>query len=282
MSTRIGLVGLDSSHADDFIRHLNLEGRHPDLRITALQGGSEARMAELQALDRGLAACPTVESLLGNVDAVIVGHRDGALHRDAAIACLAAARPVFVDKPLANTRSDAEAIVDAAGRAGVALLSGSALRWQAETRRIKARLAGVDGATELHAWGTWHPHSDYGGAIFYAIHTVELAQELLGPQFRKVRRRRTGDPAIAYRCGDNAVTLSFQPPGASGHAEFGVEISGKGVAFRRPIVLGDDYMLPAVDQIAIMLRTGVSPMSREELIAPLALMEEIDTLLRAT
>lgn len=282
MSIRIGLVGLDSSHADDFIRHLNREGRHPDLRITALQGGREARMAELQALDRDLAVCPTVESLLGKVDAVIVGHRDGALHRDAAIACLAASRPVFVDKPLANTRSDAEAIVDAAERAGVALLSGSALRWQAETRRIKARLSGVDGATELHAWGTWHPHSDYGGAIFYAIHTVELAQELLGPHFRKVKRCRTGDPAIAYRCGDTAVTLSFQPPGASGHAEFGVEISGKGVAFRRPIVLGDDYMLPVVDQIAIMLRTGVSPMSREELIAPLALMEEIDTLLRAT
>ncbi|MBN9305214.1 MAG: hypothetical protein BGO82_09105 [Devosia sp. 67-54] len=282
MSTRIGLIGLDSSHADDFIRHLNREGRHPDLRITALQGGREARMAELQALDRDLVVCPTVENLLGKVDAVIVGHRDGALHRDAAIACLAASRPVFVDKPLANTRSDAEAIVDAAGRAGVALLSGSALRWQAETRRIKARLAGVDGATELHAWGTWHPHSDYGGAIFYAIHTVELAQELLGPHFRKVKRCRTGDPAIAYRCGDTAVTLSFQPPGASGHAEFGVEISGRGVAFRRPIVLGDDYMLPVVDRIAIMLRTGVSPMSREELIAPLALMEEIDALLRAT
>jgi hypothetical protein len=28
MSKRIGLIGLDSSHAEDFLRHFNLEGRY--------------------------------------------------------------------------------------------------------------------------------------------------------------------------------------------------------------------------------------------------------------
>ena len=54
------------------------------------------------------------------------------------------------------------------------------------------------------------------------------------------------------------------------------EVTADGVHFRQPVVLGDDYMLPVVDRIAAMLRTGVSPMTRDELIAPLALMEEID------
>lgn len=278
MSLSIGLLGLDSSHADDFVRHFNIERHHPDLRITALQG-DDARVAELRMMDRDLVACGTIKDLIGSVDAVIVGHRDGALHRDAAISCLDAKRPVFVDKPLANTRADAEAIISAAGRNATPLLSGSALRWQAETRRIKACLAGIEGAIDLRAWGTWYPDSEYGGAIFYAIHTVELAQELLGLEFHKVKLRAADEPVISYRTGAHRVMLSFHPLGSSGHSDFGVEVAAKGASFRRPIVLGDDYMLPVVDQIATMLHGGASPMSTEELIAPLALMEEIDTLL---
>ncbi len=279
MSHRIGLVGLDSSHAEDFLRHINIEARHAQMRITALYGTDDARLAGLQRVDGSLVPYPTLGSLIENVDAVIVGHRDGALHRDAAIACLKAGRPVFVDKPLANSRRDAEAMVAAAEQSGVPLLSGSALRWQAETRRIRARLAGMDGSIELHAWGTWYPESAYGGAIFYAIHTIELVQELLGPQFREVSLRNEDPPVIACRIAGNEATLSFRPLGPSGHSDFGVEVAAKGVHFRQPIMLGDDYMLPVVDRFAAMLRTGVAPMTRDELIAPLRLMEAIDTLL---
>ena len=279
MSFTIGLVGLDSSHAEDFLRHINAEARHPGLRIGAMADGDAARVAALQRLDSGLVHCPTLDRLIDSVDAVIVGHRRGDLHRAAAIACLRAGRPTFVDKPLANSRADAEAIIAAAEQSHTPLLSGSALRWQAETRRIKARLAGVDGGVELRAWGTWYPDSEYGGAIFYAIHTIELALELLGPAFRKVKLAGRSEPGVTYRSGNNEVTLSFHPLGRSGHSDFGVEIASKGVNFGGPVLLGDDYMAPVVDQFAAMLRTGRSPMTQEELLAPLALMEEIEAVL---
>jgi predicted dehydrogenase len=279
MSFRIGLVGLDSSHAEDFIRAFNLEGRHADMRVTALHGAAAARIDELRVLDPSLASCSTLDVLLAGVDGLIVGHRDGGLHRDAAIAGLDAGRAVFVDKPLANARRDAELIVAAAERSGAPLLSGSALRWQPETRRIRARLAGIDGKLELHAWGTWYPQSEHGGAIFYAIHTIELAMELLGPHFRKVRQRTTDETVITYRCNDNEVALSFHPLGQSGHSDFGVDVTAHNVHFRQAIVLGDDYMVPVVNQVATMVRTGASTMTPEQLIAPLALMEEIGALL---
>jgi predicted dehydrogenase len=281
MSFRIGLVGLDSSHAEDFLRHINAERRYPDLRVTALHGGDGARVSELVKVDPGLVHVAMLESLIETTDAVIVGHRDGALHRAAAITCLEAGHPVFVDKPLADSRADAEAIVDASERSGAPLLSGSALRWQAETQRLKALLATCDSPVELHAWGTWYPDSEYGGAIFYAVHTVELAQELLGPDFRHVAVHGSTEPSISYRSGRNSVTLSFHSLGASGHSDFGVEIASKEEDRRHPIPLGDDYMLPVVEQFAAMLRTGASPMTRAELTAPLALMEEIDALLTA-
>ena len=198
MTTRIGLVGLDSSHAEDFLRHFNLEARHGDLRITAMTGGDASRMDELEAFAPGLKRAASLDAMLGQVDAVIVGHRHGDLHRDAAIASLATGKPTFVDKPLANSLADAEAIVAAAAMHDALLLSGSALRWQAETARLKARLAGIDDDYSLTAYGTWYPDSEYGGAIFYAIHTVELVQELLGVGWKKLRLNSAENPTVQF------------------------------------------------------------------------------------
>ena len=278
---RLGLIGVDSSHAEDFLRHFNVEHRHNQLRITALWGGDDERMTVLNQMAPEAKPQNSLAALLAEVDAVIVGDRHGGLHRMHAIAAIEAKRPVFVDKPLANTLGDATAIVDAAEQHGVPVLSGSALRWQAETRRLKAKLAGLDGPIALNAYGTWYPQNDYGGAIFYAIHTIELVQELLGIDWRKLGLRAEDDPsAVRYRSGPHSVTLEFRPL-SGGSSDFGVDVSAGKIAFKQPIPLGDDYMLPVCDQIAAMLMNGHSQMTRQELLAPVALMGEIDALLRA-
>jgi hypothetical protein len=278
---RIGLIGLDSSHAEDFLRHFNTEGRHAGVRITSLWGGEPARVEELLKLSSEVTNAVTLDELIGSVDAVIIGHRHGDLHRAHALPAIEARRPIFVDKPLANSLADAEAIVSAAERNATPLLSGSALRWQAETRRLKALIAGLDTPFELSAYGTWYPDNEYGGAIFYAIHTVELVQELIGVGWQGLEFAGGDNPTIRYRAGRNSVALEFQPLGESGHSAFGVKVTAKGANFEHPVPLGDDYMAPVAAQIAAMLKAGRSPMSREGLLAPVAMMETIDAALRA-
>jgi predicted dehydrogenase len=276
MSVRIGLAGIDSSHAEDFLRHFNTEGRHPGMRIAALWGDDPQRVAELLARDGDIVAAPSLEALVRSVDAVIVGDRHGDLHLGHALPAIAAGLPVFVDKPLSNGLVDAEAMVTAAEAAGVPLCSGSALRWQAETARLKARIAGLDGSFTLATYGTWYPQNEYGGAIFYAIHSIELVQELLGIDSRKLAVAGGDVPVVTYQCGDAKVTIELRPLDASGSSAFGVRVRAKAAELDQPIVLGDDYMAPVAAKIAAMLRTGRSPLSRAELLAPVALMEEIE------
>ena len=69
---RIGLVGVDSSHAEDFIRHFNAEARHHDIAVTAFWGGDETRTDELLANAPDLRAADSLAELIGSVDAVIV------------------------------------------------------------------------------------------------------------------------------------------------------------------------------------------------------------------
>ena len=276
---RIGIAGVDGSHAEDFLRHFNSEARCGDTRVTAIWGGTPARSAELLALSPGLTIAASLDSLIAGVDAVIVGDRHGALHREHALAAIAVRKPVFVDKPLANSLPDASAIVDAATRAQVPLLSGSALRWQTETQELKARLAAIQGPVRLFAYGTWYPDNEYGGAIYYAIHTVELVQELLGPAWRDVRIERGTHPRVHYLARAHEVTMEFRPLDDSGSSAFGVRIEAPGTVIDQPIPLGDNYMAPVCERIARMLRAGTSPMSRDDLLAPVALMEEVDRLL---
>jgi predicted dehydrogenase len=274
---RLGLVGIDSSHADDFLRHFNSEARYGELRVTALWGreAPAARVAQLLALDPAVRAEPSLDRLLEAVDAVLVGDRDGRLHRAHALPALAAGKPVFVDKPLANSLADATAMLEAAAHSGAPLLSGSALRWQAETATLKARIAYLDPPLSVSAYGTWYPDSDYGGPIYYAIHAIELLQELLGPGWSDLRVAGGADPVVRCRFGDVQATLTFHPPGESGHAAFGAAVvAAGGIEIDQPVPLGDDYMLPVCHRIAQLLRTGRG-MSRDELLAPIRMMEAI-------
>ncbi|HWA19607.1 MAG TPA: Gfo/Idh/MocA family oxidoreductase [Devosia sp.] len=280
---RIGLAGIDSSHAEDFLRHFNVEERHHDIRVTTVWGPDmpPVRVAELATLSADVRTAATLDELIADVDAVIVGDRHGDLHLRHALAGLAAGRPVFIDKPLACTPADAEAIVDAAEAAGTPLLSGSALRWQDETVALRARLAYCEEPAAVQVYGTWYPDSPYGGAIFYAIHTIELMQELVGVEWRDMRIEvRGAHPVVRCRCGEIDAALAFHPLGESGSSDFGVRIASPRLTMERRIHLGDDYMLPVVNRIVRMLQSGKGDMTRDQLLAPVRMMAEIGALLR--
>src|SRR5690242_2907320 len=135
------------------------------MSVTTLWGDDDARTADLLDQAPDVRASDSPGELIGSVDAVIVGDRHGDQHLPHVMPCIAAGKPVFVDKPLACSLADATAIVDAAERAGTPLLSGSALRWQQHSVLLKSRLSYLEGHYSVHGYGTWYPDSEYGGAI---------------------------------------------------------------------------------------------------------------------
>ena len=58
-----------------------------------------------------------------------------------------------------------------------------------------------------------------------------------------------------------------------------MEVEGRDLAFKQPIPLGDDYMAPVAAKFAKMIETGRPCLSHDELLAPILLMREIETLL---
>ncbi|MBB5082157.1 Gfo/Idh/MocA family oxidoreductase [Nonomuraea endophytica] len=271
---RLGLIGLDNTHADHAIRHLNTERALGDVRIVALCGGTAERTAQLSGQGGVEFGVDRPEDLIGRIDAAIVMDRDGDLHRPHAEPLLKAGVPVFVDKPLAGNSADAEAILAAARTGGVLVTSSSALRWAVEAMRD--RLEALGPIRSVVATGPVQRESPYGGVAFYGVHVVEMALHLLPPP--------EGEPQISVlpggvlavaRAGAAHAVLNLVERDADGAVPFAVQVTGTRGVLAEQLSLGKDYTLPALRRFAEMVESGKRPLDEEALLAPVRLLESL-------
>ena len=275
MVRRIGIIGPENSHVDHFIRFLNAEQRHPGNGVSTLVGEPSERIDQLSAAGSIDDVVARPEDLIGRVDAAIVCNRDGGLHRPAAEPLLAAGIPVLVDKPLATTTGDAEALIKAAERGGVPLVSFSALRFAPEVAPLEARHLVITGPAD--------PASEYAGLFFYGIHHVETAFELLGnPDVAdpEVSVRQAGDTTVAsVLLGDTAVTFAFVVPRGDKRVPFHLQVVTDDAITAREITLGPDYNAPALARFIDACDSGVAPLDPPALVAPVAVLAAIEAAL---
>ncbi|SIQ25593.1 Oxidoreductase family, NAD-binding Rossmann fold [Cellulosimicrobium aquatile] len=273
---RLALVGLDSSHADHYVRLVAAERRWPGVRLVALVDGEPGRRAELAAaggllLDAGDATVPDV---VGRVDAAIVAHRAGRRHGVATRALLAAGVPVLVDKPFAASVADARATLDVAHALGTAVTTASALRFAPEVAAARTALATVaeDPVAPLVAAapasppgpaaspprpavevsGPADPHDERDGLFFLGIHVVEAARAVVGAPpgaaWSPPVVTRSADGIVATtRLGGVDVRLLLLDPGTHPTAGFAVAVRTPRGVERSEIVLDADYLAPVVE-----------------------------------
>lgn len=148
----------------------------------------------------GTFCVPSVRMLdeVTGIDAVTVSLPDSA-HRAAAVQALGAGLHVLVEKPLATTLDDAQAIVDAAGRAGTVVMVGHTLRF--DPRYRGARTAVREGRVGDVALCYARRNSAFGAAVRYgsttalpwhvSIHDVDAAAWVTGHRVVDVTARAT-------------------------------------------------------------------------------------------
>ena len=124
--------------------HLQGIARIPELAVvTAAVEPHEAHRHRLRS-EHG------IERLYDDLDSALEAEPLGAvfictpnhLHARYALTCLRSGRHVFVEKPLALTVADADAMVSAAEAEGLRLMSGQTLRFEPRLRQVKALLDG--------------------------------------------------------------------------------------------------------------------------------------------
>ncbi len=277
---RIGMIGLDTSHAVAFTKTINdpqAKGHIPGAKvIAAYKGGSpdiESSISRVDGYtktlqdDYGVEICETIEELCQKVDAVMIESVDGRPHLAQARPVIAAKKPLYIDKPIAGTLSDALAIFRLAKEAEVPIFSSSSLRYAASTQAVRAGSIGK--VTHAVASSPASLEAHHPDLFWYGVHGCEALFTVMGTGCESVVRRQTADGKIEVEgtWSGGRTGIFREGKGYSG--------SAKGEKGEAPIGNFDGYE-PLVAQIVTFFQTKQAPVLAEETIELFAFMEAAD------
>jgi hypothetical protein len=279
---RAGIIGLDTSHATAFTKMLNdanAKDRVEGCRIVAAfpQGSPDIESStsrvpdytkQVQAL--GVEIVDSIEKLVEQVDVVFLETNDGRPHLAQVLPALRARKPVFIDKPIAGSLTDAVAIFDAANHFKVPIFSSSSLRFAEGAQSLRSgKIGDILGCDAYSPCALEKTHPDL---YWYGIHGVETLFTVMGTGCEKVTRASTPDTDVVAGIwkGGRVGTFRGIRGGSAGYG--GTAFGAKGIA---PIGPYGGYR-PLLVEIVKFFETGVAPVSQEEMLEIYAFMEAAD------
>jgi predicted dehydrogenase len=188
-------------------------GRHHARILSALDGvelvavvdTNRARAEEIAAANR-TRACFDARELSGQVDAVTVAVPT-ALHRDIAMPFLDAGIPVLVEKPIAATLAEGDALIAAAARTNALLAVGHTERFNPAVEAARP-LLGNPRFIEVHRLGTFPERSlDIDVVFDLMIHDLDIVLSLVGSEVEAIEA--VGVPVLTGRVDIANARLRF-------------------------------------------------------------------------
>lgn len=192
---RIGMIGLDTSHAGAFTKILNTPSNPHHVPggtvVKAFPGGSDAMAVSRDRVGKftdemrdtfHVEIVDSIDAAVSGVDAVMLTSVDGRQHLDQFKEIARAGAPVFIDKPFAASAVDARAILETADKLGVPVMSCSSVRYAAGIAEL-GEGADVLGCTSA---GPVNILPDFPAYFWYGIHTAEVVFSKMGTGCREV------------------------------------------------------------------------------------------------
>ena len=283
---RIGMIGLDTSHCLAFAELLNKQKPDPEVAgfqvVLVYPKGSpdiESSVTRVPAYTEkikalGVEICNDLDTMISQVDAVLLETNDGRPHLQQVAPVLKARKPVFIDKPVAGSLVDAIAIFELAKHYDTPVFSSSSLRFSKDVQEIRGGSIGL--VTGCDAYSPCSLEPTHPDLFWYGIHGCEALFTVMGAGCESVVRTSTKDfDQVTGVWGDGRIG-TFRGIRAGGSGYGGTAFGANGVAS-----LGKfDGYRPLVVEIVKFYRTGLPPVSAEETIDLYAFMEAADESIR--
>jgi hypothetical protein len=279
---RVGIIGLDTSHAPEFVRLLNKKDdpQHvPGCRVVAAcheagreVGGNGGRVPKYTADVRGMGVeiVDGIDQLLPRVDAVLLETNDGRQHLGQAVPVLVAGKPIFIDKPITASLADAIALQRLAERRGTPMFSSSALRFGPATAAVRGGSIGPIVGCDTFSPCTLEPtHPDL---FWYGIHGCESLFTVMGPGCEWVSRNYSEEGDFVIGTWKDGRIGTFRGLRRAARTYGGTAFGEKATA----AVGAFEGYRPLVVEIVKFLQSGRPPVAAAETLEIVAFMEAAD------
>ena len=188
---KIAVIGLDTFHSVQYPAYIQDPSipaeKHVDgARVTRAlrfpstfqsEEGQDARQAKLEAL--GILVTRDFNEAVADCDAIMMEINDPALHLEYFRKCAPLGKPIFIDKPFADTMENAREIIALAKKYNVRFCTSSCRRFD---HIYLDKLATVDFEPKCaNVWGSLGTGPDGTSTfIWYGVHEFEIMERVMG------------------------------------------------------------------------------------------------------
>lgn len=218
----------------------------------------------------GLVRMASPEEVIAASDAIIVlAPNNPEVHLDLARPALQAGKPVFIDKDIAGCVHSAREIARLSERHGAPVMAASGLRFASELDALEEREPPPYDSVYARGLGKWHG---------YGVHTITMALRLFGSKV--VRVIDTGsDEARCVTLDDGMRRCVIDVRMSENEYEatpwqVGALVSGRYET--ATITRFDQFYTNLMQEVVEFFRTGVSPISMEEMLMTVAVEKAAD------
>jgi hypothetical protein len=276
---KVGIIGLDTSHSIAFTKELNGENKKEQYKdyqvVAAYPYGSKVIESSYnripgyidQVEGMGVEVVSSIAELLGKVDYVLLETNDGNLHLEQAYEVFKAGKPVFIDKPLAASVSQAIAIMLLSKEYDAPFFSSSAVRYTPQNQKLRSgELGKVLGADTYSPAKREITHPDFG---WYGIHGVEGLFTIMGAGCVAVNRMSSEDTDVVSGLWSDGRIGTFRGT-RTGKSAYGGTVLTDGGAVPAGGFEGYGVLL---DEVIKFFDTVEVPISQDETIEMFLFME---------
>jgi len=178
---KIAILGCENSHANGFLNLIRDEEKYHDIKVVGVFS-IYPEAAQKLSEEYGVPVMESYDSLVGQVDGIMVTARDGKYHYPYAKPYMAAGIPMFLDKPVTVTEEDARALAADLKANNVPVCGDSTLKYSPYLQDLKKVIA--DGEMGKCLGGYFRAPvslvNEYGNFFFYSAHIVSMMTEVFG------------------------------------------------------------------------------------------------------
>ena len=207
---QVSIIGLDTSHAIELPRLMQAPDCPKDQAVEGLRAvrclrfetpfqnseGLDQRQRQLEQW--GVQVTESFDEAVRECDALMLEINDPAHHLDYFQRCAALGKPLFLDKPLADTFRNGELILQAAKKHGARFFSASSLRFVPQLQEACRKIPHPSACTVYGPLGKAPAGSSI---VWYGVHAFEMLQRAMGNGARSVVTTKDDNGAV--------VTVSY-------------------------------------------------------------------------
>ncbi|MBN2643347.1 MAG: Gfo/Idh/MocA family oxidoreductase [Victivallales bacterium] len=278
---KVAMIGLDTSHSVEFTKRLHnvdcLEGQAVNgIRVISCmrfptpfqnEEGQDARQLQLEEM--GVKVTRSFEEAVLDCDAIMLEINDASFHLEYFRKCAELGKPVFVDKPLADSIVNGREMIEISRRHGLAFFSSSPLRYASALVAACSRMPQPAAAT---VWGPLGAAPAGSSIIWYGVHAFEMLHAAMGCGALTVmadRDMRGGIFHVDYRDGRRGVVELT----ANAYRYGGVLRNHQDDEAFFTVAPGAEFYTRELEQVTKFFHGATVPLSHEDMLEVMGMLD---------